>query len=361
MDLSINIKISDRLQSIDALRGLAVILMITQHLIAWLWNEPVISQDVLFQKSFILGWMYLSGLLAAPVFISLSGFGAVLQFNKSRQYSVIIKRGIILIIAGYLLNLSAFHWFKPASWFVLNLIGFSLILFPLLNKLGSAMLISFYFATLIIAGFLQGAVNSPLILDDFFLSNAGNLFDVMRLIFINGHFPVFPWIGIFALGMFSAKIHLSANRKLQGITGLLLIILGLALGIMYKSGYAFATYGPFYRFFVTLPYFFPPMPPAILVLSGLSILLINMFYYFNNKMINLFQPVSNLGRISFTVFVVHIMIFEEMSMLLGFYKVFDSNFTILAISLTLFSLIILAHEWKKIDFKYGLEYIIKKL
>ncbi len=355
------IKNIQRFQSIDALRGLAVIFMIMQHLISWLWIEPIVSQDVLFQKSILLGLMNISGLLAAPVFISLSGFGAVYLFNKSGNYSVIIKRGILYLFIGYFLNISAFHWFRPASWFVLHLIGFSLIVFPLLNRLRTAVLIPFFFVTLITAGLLQGAVNSPLILNDFFLSNVREPFDVIRIIFINGHFPVFPWIGLFSLGMFSARLLLSGRSGLAGITGVVLVALGSTLGIMYNSGYPFATYGPYYRFFVTVPYFFPPMPPAILVLSGLSILMMSIFYYFNYKMINLSRPIANLGRITLSVFIVHILIFEEISRIFGFYKVFGNSMTILAISLTLFSLIILALVWKKIDFNYGFEYILKKL
>jgi hypothetical protein len=305
--------------------------------------------------------MNLAGLLAAPIFISLAGFGAVYLFNKSGHYSVIIKRGVILLLTGYLLNICAFHWFKPASWFVLHLIGFSFILFPLIDKMRSALLILFFFATLVIAGFLQGAVNSPLILSDFFMSNVRGPFDVIRIIFINGYFPVFPWIGLFALGMFSGRLILSGKAGLAGIAGIVLIVLGFTFGLLYKSGYAFATYGPYYRFFVTVPYFFPPMPPAILVLSGLSILLISIFYYFNHKMINLIRPFANLGKISLTVFIVHILIFEEIFRILGFYKTFNSLLTFCCICLTVLTTLIISYLWKKVDFKYGFEYILRKL
>ena len=65
-----------RQNGIDALRGVAVVLMVSQHLIAWLWNRPPLPGHALAQAHPILMGLDTLGYLSAPLFIVLAGVRA---------------------------------------------------------------------------------------------------------------------------------------------------------------------------------------------------------------------------------------------------------------------------------------------
>ena len=96
-----------RLLSLDALRGVAVILMMEQHLGVWLWQVENPLRSALAQAP---GYMAINGLggLAAPTFITLAGAGTTMLVASRPGQPVdatLLRRGLLLLGFGYLLNL----------------------------------------------------------------------------------------------------------------------------------------------------------------------------------------------------------------------------------------------------------------
>ncbi|MCA9712207.1 MAG: DUF1624 domain-containing protein, partial [Myxococcales bacterium] len=67
---------SRRLHALDALRGIAVFLMIEQHVGIWLWEGPGAGERQL-DYPLLVGFNALGG-MAAPLFVSLAGVGSAL-------------------------------------------------------------------------------------------------------------------------------------------------------------------------------------------------------------------------------------------------------------------------------------------
>ncbi len=142
---------------------------------------------------------------------------------------------------GYALNLASPHWFGPASWYVLHLLGLSIMLSPLLLRLPSAALAALILALILAAPFFQIWLHTPLLMGNRFMNDAGRPGSIFRLALFEGHFPVFPWLSFFLAGILFQR-NISAGRAgrniLMGLAGL---ALGFLLVYFYRHGYAFAT------------------------------------------------------------------------------------------------------------------------
>lgn len=349
---------SQRIISIDALRGIAVILMIMQHLSAWLWSEPLRSINLLYDKSALLYWFNMLGFLSAPLFILLAGFGAFFLSRKSSS-KVIVKRGMLIMLTGLFLNLITPHWFSPFSWYVLHLIGFALILFPLLRRLSTLSLLFTSALLFVLAPLLQTGINSPLLLSREMMSRVDSISDPFRIIFVEGHFPLFPWLGLFLLGIVTARWYSEGRTKMIFVAGVMLSAVGLMLFLCFRLGLPFATYGTWYRFFIFQISIFPVQPPLFLIVYGMVIVFL--YAGLSSDLFNRLKILSWFGRVSLTIFVLHIFVAEELTRVIGIYKFFDASSTVLIIGGFIALLALLLFLWKRVDFKYGFEYCIKRV
>ena len=84
-----------RLAYIDVLRGIAVILMIEQHLGFWLWNRPK-GFPLFSDYPVVISFNALGG-MAAPLFIILAGVGtAFFILNHSEIDKTLFLRGCLI-------------------------------------------------------------------------------------------------------------------------------------------------------------------------------------------------------------------------------------------------------------------------
>lgn len=98
---------------LDALRGLAALLMVTQHVNYWLNGQP--------HGSGIGRMIGALGGLAAPIFVTLAGLVAVLSLERHPDCDKIsMIRGLLLMGLGFVLNLLTPHWFSPHSFFSMS-------------------------------------------------------------------------------------------------------------------------------------------------------------------------------------------------------------------------------------------------
>ncbi len=130
----VSVTVPGRITGIDALRGIAVVLMVQQHLLAWLWDAPRVTFPDLVRGYPLSMMLNLLGNLSAPLFIMLAGMGAGLFLARpgSRARTLVV-RGACIMLLGLALNLLAPYWFNPGSWYVLHLIGLCLMLAPTLK------------------------------------------------------------------------------------------------------------------------------------------------------------------------------------------------------------------------------------
>lgn len=185
---------------VDLLRGLAIALMILANLAPALFLPPA------------PGWFRFLSSLAAPLFIVTAGMMVALsRTGRGRSFRYIAVRGGMVILAAALLDLLVFHFIPFIDMDVLYLIGLSLPLAYLYLGLPERKRWIILAAILLMAPVLWAGVgysttvSTPSIS---LFSQAGliaplpDLPDIVKSWFIDGWFPIFPWV---ALALFGAE------------------------------------------------------------------------------------------------------------------------------------------------------------
>ncbi len=351
----------ERILYMDTLRGLAVILMVQQHLQTWLWNVKWMSYPVTWPKYPLMLTMHFTGWFAAPLFVLLAGAGSAIMHESNRPSAEFVKRGLMILLCGYLLNPMTPNWFRPGSWYVLHTIGIAIIISPLLLKIKNRYLVLIVLFSIILPAFFQTWLKTSLMPGNLDMSNTSLPGGIARIAFIEGHFPFFPWIGFFIAGILSRRMIKENRNNMVLLASFLAISAGIYLESLYNHGYFFATGGKFFRLFVPLPYFYPPLPPFIFFIMGIALLILYIFsknYNFFNRA--MFSSFNALGRSSLSWFMFHILVFNQLSSILGFYRIFNNIETILITFIIIVLMIFLSIKWQRYNFKYGIEWLIRK-
>lgn len=349
----------DRVTSIDALRGIAVLLMVEQHLGYWLWKPPPGMIDF-YDYPFLLSFNALGG-FAAPIFVTLAGLGMVFfEERHERVDSILVRRGCIILLMGYLLNLITPSWFSCGSWYVLHMIGFALIIAPLFRRLNTSMLIVIGVVVLIATVFMQNALGTPPFLSTERMRRLDLPGGFLRLALAEGQFPVFPWLYIFLIGIIAGRWFRddSVSRILS--MAIITFTVGVLLSLPHILGIEFAVRGPFHRFFQIALGFYPAHPPIILLLSSLVLLCIALLRIEFQRTFSRNVLVC-LGRTSLTMFFVHVFVFRELSHHLHFWQIFTTGETLLLIFGFWFLIAMASFWWQKSGYRFGAEWLLRRV
>lgn len=238
-------KDSKRLFFIDAMRAWAILMMLQGHFIDGLLDAVSRNPENLFYSI----WLYFRG-ITAPVFFTVSGFIFTYLLIKSKdsgwqnpRVKKGLKRGLQLILIGYLLRLNLLGLFLGEVYNafylvdVLHCIGLSLI-----SIIGIYLLVSkknnFVFPSVLLAITLVLFLFEPYYKDWSFsyLPNAiANYFTKT-----NGSvFTIIPWLGYTTLGGF-VSVLFSKYKNLKNfypITISISFILGLSLIFGSSAGF----------------------------------------------------------------------------------------------------------------------------
>lgn len=125
-----------RLYALDVMRGIAVFLMMEQHIGVWLW-ETFASPSQFLKYPLFVGFNALGG-GAAPLFISLAGAGSALfvasridRWSAAQIDATLMRRGLGVMAFGYLLNVLTPTWFNGGSAYIPYLLGAVVVLGPI--------------------------------------------------------------------------------------------------------------------------------------------------------------------------------------------------------------------------------------
>jgi uncharacterized membrane protein len=239
-------KTSGRLFFIDAMRAWAILMMLQGHFIDGLLDPAFRNPD----NPIYAIWLYFRG-ITAPVFFTVSGFiftyllvrAPQTGFNNPRVKKG-IKRGLQLLLIGYLLRLNIFGLFMGELYNgfylvdVLHCIGLSLltilslyllvhnknkIVFPAVLLMITLLLFSFeplYKEWSF--GFL------PELIANYFTKSNGSVFTII------------PWLGYAAIGAFISLLftRFKTHKKLYLVAIPISTVIGLTLILFSSDGFA---------------------------------------------------------------------------------------------------------------------------
>lgn len=191
-------KTEQRLWEIDALRGIAIILMIAYHL---MWDLNYLQIAEINMKTSI---MKIFQICIASTFILLVGISLTLSYNKAKKegkanFAKYLKRGAIIFSWGMLITL--------ITWIFLRE-GF--VIFGVLHLIGAAIILSYPFIEYKYINLLLGSV--VIILGSYLLKHTFTFSWLMWLglapekLYTVDYFPLMPWLGVVLIGVFLGNV-----------------------------------------------------------------------------------------------------------------------------------------------------------
>lgn len=354
-----------RLLAVDALRGIAVLLMIEQHLGVWLWEVP--AGHKVWDFPGLVAVNALGG-GAAPAFITVAGVGAALFLpGRARPDRAMFLRGLIVMGFGLLLNLLAPNWFSWRSWFVLHLMGFGMATTPIWRRLSSRALLAVTAAILVVTPLLLAALDTPGYLSGRRMAGYTGEFGgpllpgaFWRLAFAEGQFPIFPWLSFYLAGLVAGRAVAAGEQA--PIVRLGLVSLGI--GGVGLAAFALGVPGivDLPRYFKFNVPFFPATPAFILAVGGLVLLTLAAFIAFERRYpMSPRGPLVVLGRASLTLLLSHVVLFREGGMAFGFWKHFTAGQTLGILAAVFIVAVVVCRAWQRRGYAYGAEWLLRRL
>lgn len=188
----------DRIGEVDAIRGIAVVLMIIYHFFFDVWYLGLSAIDLM-----SIEWILFQRIIGT-LFLLVAGISIVLSEKMHNSYNRHLKRAMFLGIVA--LTISAVTWIFPHEGFIkfgiIHLIALSTAIAPFFFTFGKWKLV---IGLVIIAFGLQVHYTEVDYL--FFLGLVS--FDYVAL----DHYPLVPWFGVILIGMFIGENFEFKNRK----------------------------------------------------------------------------------------------------------------------------------------------------
>lgn len=349
-----------RLHGLDALRGLAVFLMIEQHMGVWLWQGRRLGMSMI-EVWPLVAFNALGG-GAAPMFITLAGVGTSLMLAQRDGPGVdalLVRRGLVLMGFGLFLNLVTPSWFSWGSWFVLHLMGFAMALAPLWRRMSDRTLVVLAVIVAIAAIAVQMALDTPMRLTNERMRDVSLPGGPFRLALAESQFPILPWLAPYLLGTVAGRwIHarrFSAIAKL-GAASVALGGVGVVIArAMPKSEVAQRAFGLHLGFF-------PASIAIVGLLVGAVLFVIALVARRDDaRPLSGRNPLVALGRISLTLLLVHVPLFREATRPIGWWQALTAGQALATIAVFLVVCVVIARVWERFGYRFGAEWLLRKL
>lgn len=363
-DLLVNDK-RRRLYGLDGLRGIAVFLMIEQHMGVWLWRGPARGLSRMDYPAAVV-FNALGG-MAAPLFVTLAGVGSALfvAAGRPRTDSTMVRRGIALMGFGVALNLLTPSWFTWASWFVLHMMGFAMALAPLWRRLSTRALLIACVLVLIASVAVQTWLETPIPLRNVRMRDFTLPGGVFRLGLAESQFPILPWLTFYLAGFVAGRWINDKRPRRVALLSLAFLVLGGGGHGLYRLGISDAEW--FRRAFSLHLGFFPAPTAIVGLLLGGALLLIAFVFWLETRGRGLTanNPLVTLGRASLTLLILHVWLFREASrwVYVGDHTLWRglSHWTAVGV-IMVFAIVaaILSRFWQRVDYRFGAEWLLRK-
>jgi uncharacterized membrane protein len=346
---------------LDALRGIAVFLMIEQHMGVWLWRG--VPRGGAVAAAWPLVAFNALGGGAAPMFITLAGVGTALLVRARPQGvdAVLVRRGLVLIALGYLLTAMTPSWFSWGSWFVLHLMGFAMATSPLWRRLSDTGLLVAAAVVAVVAIGVQTWIFTPLHLTNELMRATNRPGGALRLAFVESQFPILPWLAPFLVGMFAGRAIAAGRFATIAKLGAVVIVIG-GSGWLVQQWFSPPRETFAGRAFALHLGFFPASIAIVALLLGAVLLVISLVSWRDAmKPISDRNPLVVLGRASLTLLLVHVPLFREATRPLGMWQSMNAGVTLAMIAGFLLLATWLAMLWQRVGYRGGAEWLLRKL
>jgi uncharacterized membrane protein len=215
-----------RLASIDLLRTISIIIMIIANSSPYILVSP---HSI---------WLRLISSLAAPLFIFLSGYSFFVSFNQNKNFYHKFSQALYILISAVFVDVFIWQIMPFQTFDVLYLISFALLINILIFKLSLSLKIMLAVVFICASFLLQFVLKYRFNIIDNQLHNIKwneinmySIFEIKRC-FIDGWFPLFPWLGISILGQIVAqktKLIFNHQKFVKWVSLTTLIIFGILL------------------------------------------------------------------------------------------------------------------------------------
>lgn len=218
---------ASRIVTVDVVRGLAIFIMVPANMSSSVYAEP---------HAF---WFRVVSSFAAPTFIAIAGMMVALAASRGHYgWGKALVRGALLVTVGALIEAVIYKVVPFYSYDVLYLIGIACpltYLFTLLPRVWQLALIALIFLAAPVLQWKFGYTDNP---GEYIFwgSDAGtregvpkNPTGLLQHLFIDGWFPLFPWLGMSFAGATIAQVFFmppreEASRRIVLVAAVLLIV-----------------------------------------------------------------------------------------------------------------------------------------
>ncbi len=340
---------SNRIQSIDILRGIVMVIMALDHVRDFFYKTVVAGGASVAMNPtdlatttpalFFTRWITH---FCAPIFVFLAGTSAFFMSqrkSKSELSGFLIKRGVWLVLVEIVLI--TFSWtFNPFFNFIILqviwAIGISMIIFGILIHLPFKVL--FVIGLIIVFGHnlldypdINKGLKGGLIPDLLYFSNFSihNLDQTHVFIIV---YAFVPWLGVMLLGYCMGKLFISAvdslrRKKILLLTGFGLVILFLILRFINSYGdpipWTKQQRGSIFTFlsFININKY-PPSLDFLSVTIGGGLIMLALLEGVKNKFVDFFQVY---GRVPMFYYILHLYLIHLIGVIIFFAEGFSTD------------------------------------
>lgn len=323
---------SQRLQAIDALRGLVILIMMVDHVRETFYLHHQVPDPMLIPGTEMS--LFFSRILAhlcAPVFIVLTGLSAYLYQAKNNSLAMtrefLIKRGLFLIFLE--LVVINFAWtgkFPPDVIYLQVIWAIGLSMLALAALIGLPQKLLWIISIVIIFGHnvldQVSFENVPFIQNLWFILHERGWIEFGNLIRIRTSYPVLPWIGVITLGycigssvFASSQQNQSRNTKLLifGFSSIALFLLLRAINVYGDHAWTvMPTWTETFMSFMNLTKY-PPSLFFILWNVGVGLVLLVCLQKIETK--PWIKPLIIFGSVPMFFYIVHLYVLKALYLL----------------------------------------------
>lgn len=287
---------STRNPTIDILRGIAIFTMVAANLSATLLQPE--DKVLIFR---------LYGTFAAPLFVMLAGMMVVITGVKHATFWYYLKRGLVIVICGCLLEVLVWHIYPFLGYDVLYLAGLGIPVVYLLSKYCTITARIIILSLLIVlTPVLQTLFNYREELISLVISTL-MFSDYLALLFskstaqrflLDGWFPVMPWLSFAIAGSVLGSLYIQGYSFVSKhflATGIALFSIGVALWLtqnphlVIRDGYS--------------ELFYPPTTGYLFTATGLIFL--GFYCVETTKQLAVYTVFLKLGHASLFMYIFH--------------------------------------------------------